>query len=32
MREEVQKKEALLFQSLKEALEKSKALTRSCLA
>jgi hypothetical protein len=32
MREELQKKEALLFQSLKEALEKSKALTRSCLA
>jgi hypothetical protein len=32
MREELQKKEALLFQSLKEALEQSKALTRSCLA
>jgi hypothetical protein len=32
MREELQKQEALLFRSLKEALEKSKALTRSCLA
>jgi hypothetical protein len=32
MNEELREKEARLFQSLKEALEKSKALTRSCLA
>ena len=32
MNEELREQEARLFQSLKEALEKSKALTRSCLA
>ena len=32
MREELREKEARLFQSLKEALEKSKPLARNCLA
>jgi hypothetical protein len=32
MREELREKEARLFQSLKEALEKNKALARNCLA
>jgi len=32
MGEELQEKEARLFQGLKEALEKSKALTKTCLA
>ena len=32
MNEELREQEARLFRSLKEALEKSKALTRSCLA
>jgi hypothetical protein len=32
MSEELREKEARLFQSLKEALEKSKSLGKSCLA
>lgn len=32
MREELREMEARLFQSLKEALEKNRALARSCLA
>jgi hypothetical protein len=32
MREELKEKEARLFQSLKEALEKNKTLARNCLA
>jgi len=32
MREELRDKEARFFQSLKEALEKSKTLARNCLA
>jgi len=32
MREELREKEARLFRSLKEALEKNKALARNCLA
>ena len=32
MNEELKEKEARLFQSLKEALEKNKALARNCLA
>jgi hypothetical protein len=32
MSEELREKEARLFQSLKEALEKSRSLGKSCLA
>jgi len=32
MNEELKEKEARLFQSLKEALEKNRALARNCLA
>ena len=32
MRDDLKEKEARLFRSLKEALEKSKTLARNCLA